>query len=83
MYIENRTAWQPAIQKAQPGYKEEASALSVKQDAARQSVKALLDEQRPKEQRAETLQKARPSAIDRVAAMREKNKGKDGAERER
>ena len=77
IYKENRAAWQPTIEKAQTSYKEEARALTVKQDAARQSMKTLLDEQRGKPQ------KARASAIDRVAAMREKNKDKDGAERER
>lgn len=83
MYKENRNAWQPATQKAQKDYQQEASALSVKQDAAQQSVKALLSEQNPKTQKAETPQKAKPSALDRIAAMREKNKDRDGAERER
>ena len=81
MYKENRAAWQPAIEQAQKGYKQESKTLVEKQAAIRQSVETILAEGKGKE--PSLPQKAKTSAIDRVAALRDKNKGKDGAERER
>ena len=82
MYKENRAAWQPAIERAQKGYKEESKTLVEKQAVIRQSVDNIVDEN-VRERKIELPQKSRSSAIDRVAALRDKNKGKDGAERER
>jgi len=82
MYRENRAAWQPAIEQAQKGYKEESKTLVEKQAAIRQSVDNIVDEN-VREREIELPQKSRSSAIDRVAALRDKNKDRDGAERER
>ena len=81
LYKENRAGWQPAIEQAQQGYRQESKTLVEKQAAIRQSVETILADGKGKG--PALPQKPKQSAIDRVAAMREKNKGKDGAERER
>ena len=49
-----------------------------------ESVETILAEKNMgKAKEAAAPQKSKPSALDRVAALRDKNKGKDGAERER
>ena len=80
MYKENRATWQPAIEQSQKGYKEETTALVGKQAVIRQSVD---NEENVREREIELPQKSRSLALDRVAALRDKNKDRDGAERER
>lgn len=84
MYKENRDAWQPSIEKSMNGFKEESAALAGKQAVVRQGVENIFAEQKAGKNKEEApVQKSKPLVIDRVAAMRDKNKDRDGAERER
>lgn len=83
LYKENRAQWQPVIEEALKGFKSDTDILAAKQAVIRQSVETVLAEKSENTAEHSPAQKPKSSAIDRVAALRDKNKDKDGAERER
>ena len=84
MYKENRAAWRPAIEQSMNGFKAESTTLAGKQAVVRQGIETSFAEQKTGQNKEQApAQKSKPSALDRVAALRDKNKDRDGAERER